>query len=672
MALVLCLTLLSTAALAAETGENVAEVTINGTPSQYTNIVDAFTAAQNAESAAVKLLTDVTIPTDDSGQCYGIKLERGNITLDLNDCTIRTTDGAKGFWLSNAVFYIGGGSLTVQDGKGGGKIEQPNAGQAIGVSSGNLTVTSGTIEVTSTATDQDSSTTQNCAVFVRGSGVADIQGGTLIGNRGIYIGGNLGGGTLTVSGAPQIRGRNSYALQVEGGTVTLSGGTYTGAEPCSIWNANGTAAILLASDCRFESSGSESEYSDDTHGVVGDTTVAKRPENEFPYVDANGQEQTQANCTPLTAAGFTGASAGGETWFAANTSFTADGPLQVLGTVNLILCDGVTVTLNQGIALNGHYTQPATLNIYAQNGGTGKLICSGLSNYGRAGIYDNSNGDGYETTLNIYGGVITATGTDRPSPGSTPCGAGIGSNANYQNTSTMTVNIFGGTVTAKSGGAGAHAIGQGTKAKGTVAVNIAPGMKRVKTDDPTTACDPGNTDGTSVTVTKCENHVWKYTYTEDTHTKTCTLCHTVGESEDHSPAKYVSVADGSQHNVVCVCGKTIATEPHDMQCTPNADGLTHKTRCNRCGWTSDDEKHNFQNGVCVCGIEKSAEYDGQEYASLQVAINAAAADGGTVTLARDVSENVTVAGGTVTVDLSGKNWRADISKNPDIWGAASR
>ena len=120
------------------------------------------------------------------------------------------------------------------------------------------------------------------------------------------------------------------------------------------------------------------------------------------------------------------------------------------------------------------------------------------------------------------------------------------------------------------------------------------------------------------------------------HTKTCTLCNADGGSETHKAEKYVS-ADGSQHNVVCVCGKTIATAPHDMQCTPNADGLTHRKSCNRCGWTSADEKHTFgDNGNCsVCGIGKSAEYGGQEYASLQAAVNAAAkaADGGTVTLA---------------------------------------
>ena len=649
----------------------VAEVTIDSTTKQYADIDAAFAAAQQAGSATVKLLADVTIPKTADVYSYGIQLKKGSITLDLNGCTIQTASRESGFSQLEAVFYINdGSSLTVQDNSanGGGKIVQPNGGQAINVG-GALTVESGVaIEVTSTNESRPGPVimNKNCAVFLTG-GTANILGGTLTGKQGIYV----KNGTLNISGGT-IRGNGSYALWVVGGSAALTGGSYTtGVENgCSIYNSADTAAVLLANGYRFESKGSESKYSDDTHGVVGDTTVAVRPANEFSYVDANGTMQTKANCSLLTADGFTGAQADTTTWFAANTSFTADDLLQVRGTVNLILCDGVTVTLNEGIALNGQYTKPATLNIYAQSGGTGKLICSGPSDSGRAGIYDNSAQNGNETALNIYGGVITATGTSNPLL-SGLFGAGIGSIGNGKYASTMTVNISGGTVTAKSGGEGAAAIGNGTNPKGTVTVKIAPGMKCVKTDDPNTACDPGNTDGTSVTVTKCENHTWEYTDNGETHTKTCTLCHANGESKAHSPAKYVSVGD-SQHKILCVCGKELETENHTVQYTPNADGLTHKTSCNRCGWTSADEKHTFgENGACVvCGIEKSAEYGGQAYASLQAAVNAAAkaADGGTVTLARDVSENVTVTGGPLTVDLNGKTWRADISENPDIWG----
>lgn len=569
MALVLCLTLLPTAALAEETAETkVAEVTAGSTTAQYTNIVDAFAAAQGEESATVKLLKNVTIPKNTDGYSYGIQLTGGNITLDLNGHTIQTTEVASGFVPLYAVFYINdGSSLTVQDSGTVGKIVQPNGGQAIHVC-GALTVESGIIEVTSDSADADNATTtQNCAVFVRGSGVADIQGGTLIGNRGIYIGGKLGGGTLTVSGAPQIQGRNSYALQVEGGTVTLSGGTYTGAEPCSIWNANGTAASLLASDCRFESEGKESAYSEDGKGVAGNATVAPRPANEYAYIGKDGTAQTQANCTEITNRTDDISTQG---WYVVKENLTISS-LNISGEVDLILCDEATLTVSN----NMNVTEGSTLNLYWQSAGSGKLTAAAIS-------------------------VL-------------------------------------GTVTAPAGE-----------------------MKRTTGEGGTT-------------FEKCFEHDWKYTNNGDKHTAKCKLCGASGGSEAHTYENWTpDVSDNTKHIGTCVCGAK-KSEAHTLGLVPNDDGLTHKTSCNRCGWTSADEKHTFgENGACVvCGIEKSAEYNGQGYATLTSAIEAAK-DGGTVTLARDVSENATVTGGTLTVDLNRKTWLADISKNPDIWGAASR
>ena len=565
MALVLCLTLLPTAALAEETAETkVAEVTAGSTTAQYTNIVDAFAAAQGEESATVKLLKNVTIPKNTDGYSYGIQLTGGNITLDLNGHTIQTTEVASGFVPLYAVFYINdGSSLTVQDSGTVGKIVQPNGGQAIHVC-GALTVESGIIEVTSDSADADNATTtQNCAVFVRGSGVADIQGGTLIGNRGIYIGGKLGGGTLTVSGAPQIQGRNSYALQVEGGTVTLSGGTYTGAEPCSIWNANGTAASLLASDCRFESEGKESAYSEDGKGVAGNATVAPRPANEYAYIGKDGTAQTQANCTEITNRTDDISTQG---WYVVKENLTISS-LNISGEVDLILCDEATLTVSN----NMNVTEGSTLNLYWQSAGSGKLTAAAIS-------------------------VL-------------------------------------GTVTAPAGE-----------------------MKRTTGEGGTT-------------FEKCFEHDWKYTNNGDKHTAKCKLCGASGGSEAHTYENWTpDVSDNTKHIGTCVCGAK-KSEAHTLGLVPNDDGLTHKTSCNRCGWTSADEKHTFgENGACVvCGIEKSAEYNGQGYATLTSAIEAAK-DGGTVTLARDVSENATVTGGTLTVDLNRKTWLADISKNPDIWG----
>ena len=573
MALALCLTLLPAPARAEETENNiavqantanVAEVTIDGKTTQYADIEKAFAAAQGEESAAVKLLENVTIPTDAHGECYGIDLTSGNITLDLNGCTIQTTGGASSFVMRNAVFYIGGGSLTVQDGKGGGKIVQPNAGQVMGVSYGTLTVKSGTIKVESDDTSNDDRPPEvsalNCAVLVRGSGTANIQGGILTGNKGIYV----KSGTLTVGGGT-IHGRGSYALQVAGGSVRLSGGSYTTdvTDGCSIWNADGPAAALLASDYRYEYNGTECAYSEDGKGVAGNATVAPRPANEYAYIGKDGTAQTQANCTEITNRTDNISTPG---WYVVKENLTISS-LNISGEVNLILCDGATLTISDALTVEND----AVLNLYFQSNGTGKL----------------------------------------------------------------TVGNSTGTVTAPAGE-----------------------MKQTN-------------DSSGTTFEKCFEHDWKYTNNGDKHTAKCKLCGKAEAAESH---KYDSWAhtDANTHTGTCACGAT-KTEDHTLTCTPNADGLTHSTKCSVCGYTAAAENHNFDqtdgyDKKCACGAYLAAEYNGQEYASLQAAINAAAADGGTVTLARDVSENVTVAGGTVTVDLSGKNWRADIRENHDLWG----
>ena len=581
MALALCLTLLPTAAWAEEAENNiavqantanVAEVTIDGTPKQYTDIVAAFDAAQLAASATVKLLKNVTIPQNADSHSYGIRLKSGDITLDLNGCTIQTTGGESGFVPLYAVFYIeDGSSLTVQDSGNDGKIVQPNGGQAIGVSYGNLTVKSGIIKVTSDSADADNATTtQNCAVFVRGSGVADIQGGTLIGNRGIYIGGKLGGGTLNVSGGT-IHGKSSYALEVAKNAATtndskvrLSGGSYTTdvTDGCSIWNAVGTAGNLLASDYRYEYNGTECAYSEDGKGVAGNATVAPRPANEYAYIGKAGKLTTQANCTEITESTDDISTPG---WYVVKENLTISS-LNISGEVNLILCDGATLTVSN----NMNVTEGSTLNLYWQSAGSGKLTAA----------------------ISVPGTVTAPAGEMKQTTGE------------------------GGT-----------------------------------------------------TFEKCFEHDWKYTNNGDKHTAKCRLCGASGGSEAHTYENWTpDVSDNTKHIGTCVCGAK-KSEAHTLGLVPNDDGLTHKTSCNRCGWTSADEKHTFgENGACVvCGIEKSAEYNGQGYATLTSAIEAAK-DGGTVTLARDVSENATVTGGTLTVDLNRKTWLADISKNPDIWG----
>ena len=94
---------------------NVAEVTIDSGTTSYTDIDAAFAAAQEADSATVKLLNDVTI--NHAGDTYGIKLGKGSITLDLNGKTLSQKGEIANnkFYPLSAVFYMMSCRLTIQD-----------------------------------------------------------------------------------------------------------------------------------------------------------------------------------------------------------------------------------------------------------------------------------------------------------------------------------------------------------------------------------------------------------------------------------------------------------------------------------------------------------------------------------------------------------------------------
>lgn len=201
---------------------------------------------------------------------------------------------------------------------------------------------------------------------------------------------------------------------------------------------------------------------------------------------------------------------------------------------------------------------------------------------------------------------------------------------------------------------------------GKVTVTIAKGLKCVKTDDQNTAYAYDNTDGTSITITKCTEHKWSYTNkTNDTHDRTCDLCGTAETGVAHTTARYQYIS-ADIHRLICACGKGYSTEYHTYTYAPNSDGLTHTATC-KCEYSVDDIAHTYkgEDEICICGAVHSATYDGKKYASLQSAIDAAAPVGGTVTLARQVNENVVSTDGTVTIDLGGNIWSGYI----DDWGS---
>ena len=194
-------------------------------------------------------------------------------------------------------------------------------------------------------------------------------------------------------------------------------------------------------------------------------------------------------------------------WYVVTENVTFEKRIEIKGTVNLILCDGATLTAKQGISVNkGDYNPSAAgaLNIYAQNGGTGALYAGtangtsttmnespqraaiggddnntngnitihggniyAISNIGTAGIGGGQNSDGGNVT--IYGGNVTAG--NQNSYGS---GIGGGYHANAGN-----INILGGTVTAFATGQNYDAAFGSTVTDRTVNLTIPEGATMV-------------------------------------------------------------------------------------------------------------------------------------------------------------------------------------------------
>ena len=164
--------------------------------------------------------------------------------------------------------------------------------------------------------------------------------------------------------------------------------------------------------------------------------------NEFETLTAPAYTVVTASTTTMGAANT-------ETWYVVNENVTVSERIEVLGTVNLILCDGKTLTASKGLNVpNGK-----TIKIYGQSGGTGKVVAT-INNkydYGKAGIGGNS----YQSSGNviIHGGSVTAKGN---------AGAGIGGG---QGGGGGTVTIYGGNVSA-TGGEDAAGIGGGRNGNG--------------------------------------------------------------------------------------------------------------------------------------------------------------------------------------------------------------
>ena len=623
---------------------NQASVTVNETVTEYATIQEAFDAAKKlTDPCTVKVLQsfkgsmvlgvtftaedncDITLDvngfdmynrnTRDQASASMFTFEKGtnaHLTVVNNSENRETLGGIfyypNGTDISNSVFYMEGGTLTIED-VGGDGIKNKTS---------NYDKISGSI------------------VYLDGGDV--IINGSKFGEENNIVPLYVKSGNLTVNGGKFISQQGNALRIAEGfdGKVNLSGGrfssTFTSSKmdekgnfvqvysiPSILREDGGKVDDLLAKGYVYQKNADDEKNSESA--LYREISVV--PEPGVKYIAADGTEQSCTEYTELTES--TDGSTGLNGWYVVKGTVNKEGLIGIAGgkTLNLILCEGATLNLQKTLYLMGG----ATLNIYGQNGGTGTLIVKGTAGVRQPGIGIMHNTAGGSASVNIYGGTVTAQTDNGAQP--------IGTNPELM-------------------------------PYGKVTVTIAKGLKCVKTGDQNTAYAYDNTDGTSITITKCTEHKWSYTnITNDTHDRTCDLCGTAETGVAHTTARYQYIR-ADIHRLICACGKGYSTEYHTYTYAPNSDGLTHTATC-KCEYSVDDIAHTYkgEDEICICGAVHSATYDGKKYASLQSAIDAAAPVGGTVTLARQVNENVVSTDGTVTIDLGGNIWSGYI----DDWGS---
>ena len=238
------------------------------------------------------------------------------------------------------------------------------------------------------------------------------------------------GGTLTALGGNAKRNSYGvYCLYEDMTDVTVTGGRFV---------AQG-ATKALARVAALSADGLSVLAGEDAASAVpvtGDGWKDKKYVTVLPpvsYLDPTDADEPEKSCAVYTV--LNDQTTLTEGWYVvAPGTLTIDERVTVTGEVNLILCDGATLTAPQGVSVN----EGNSLTIWAQsdatleNSSAGALIANSNDYSGIGGT------DGDCGTVTINGGAVTATAEE---------GAGIGSGF-WGNGGTVTVN--GGAVTATS------------------------------------------------------------------------------------------------------------------------------------------------------------------------------------------------------------------------------
>lgn len=404
---------------------NQASVTVNKTETEYATIQEAFDAAKKlTEPCTVKVLQsfkgsmvlgvtftaedncDITLDvngfdmynrnTRDQASASMFTFEKGtnaHLTV-VNTAENRETYGGifyypNGTDISNSVFHMEGGTLTIEDVGGDGiKNKTSNydkiSGSILYLDGGNVTI--------------------NGSKFGEENSIVPLY---------------VKSGNLTVNGGTFITQQGNALRIAEGfdGNVSLSGGkfssTFTSSDldkmgnfvqvysiPSILREDGGKVDDLLAKGYVYQKTDDDEKNSESA--LYREISVV--PEPGVKYIAADGTEQSCTEYTELTES--TNGSAGLTGWYVVKGTVNKEGLIGIAGgkTLNLILCDGATLNLQNTLYL----MRGATLNIYGQNGGTGTLIVKGTAGARQPGIGIMHNTAGGSASVNIYGGTVTA------------------------------------------------------------------------------------------------------------------------------------------------------------------------------------------------------------------------------------------------------------------------
>ena len=285
-------------------------------------------------------------------------------------------------------------------------------------------------------------------INISGTGKLTVKGKShgIVGGNGV----NFNGGTVDVEA-------EGYAVSGGNGNIIIGNATVTAAATDTDYAIalNGNVINSIAGKGWTNAAGTEGEAAIEVNTTGRDLSDYKKVQFIVPvtYMVWNDEtkqleKQTLADSitpTTVTTETTTWGTAGEQTWYVVSETTTISERITVNGEVNLILTDGATLTASKGI----NVPSTATLNIYAQSGGTGALTATGDGMYAGIGGNGNLNLNTGETcgAVNIFGGTITAnSGTNA---------AGIGGGCGKNGGSGGTVTIYGGTVHATGGPFGA-------------------------------------------------------------------------------------------------------------------------------------------------------------------------------------------------------------------------